>query len=178
MNTNYYIKLQNQLAQKPIKVRLIRSQINLILLLATGMTLKEIAIKEGKQENNIKKRTQNLYKKFLVANRKDLILKAIKQKIIKFKDISPKFRKRFFRENEIYNNFYSDITIKEELNAEEIKILTLLSKGFTKKQIIKELRYINIHYYNMILYGIFAKLHVENKIQAVYMAIKNKIIEI
>ncbi len=53
-----------------------------------------------------------------------------------------------------------------------------MAKGYTQKQITAELGFWNIHYLNMLSWGIFAKLGAKNKMQAVCIAIKNGIIEI
>ena len=45
-------------------IRLVKSQLELLLLLAKGFTLKEIAKNSNCTTDNIKKRTHKLYKKF------------------------------------------------------------------------------------------------------------------
>lgn len=48
---------------KPNKIKAIKSQIELLKLLASGMTLREIAEKTGKKYNNIKKKNATFISK-------------------------------------------------------------------------------------------------------------------
>lgn len=91
----FYLDLIN--AKKEKKYRLTKSQLELLKLLASGQTVNEIAGCLDKKYDNIKKRVQNLYKKFNVQNRCELIYRAIKVKLISTKDIKPQFRKRFIK---------------------------------------------------------------------------------
>lgn len=52
-----------------------KSEIELLKFLATGKTIKECAVYLNKKYYNIQKRTQLLYKKFGVNDRKELIKK-------------------------------------------------------------------------------------------------------
>ncbi len=64
INPNYYRKIQQDIINKEKKITLIKSQYDLLLSLASGLTINQIAKKFDKKENDIKKRTQNLYRKF------------------------------------------------------------------------------------------------------------------
>ncbi len=101
----------------------------MLKLLASGMTLREIAEKTGKKYNNIKKRTQLLYLKFNASSRKDLIRIAKKEGFISHKDITNKFRKRFVKNIETLNT----TSLKIELTEREIKHLQLKSQGVKQK---------------------------------------------
>ncbi len=76
-------------------IKLTNKQKTIILALAQGKTLKLTAQELSLKYDNFTKQTQNLYKKFNVHNRKELILKAVQQGIISSKNVSKSFKKRF-----------------------------------------------------------------------------------
>ena len=164
--------------QQNEKIKLINSQKELLKILAQGYTLNEIAKIFNCSHDNIKKRTKRLYKKFNAKNRKELIQKAIKLKFLGYKDISYKFRKRFLKKD---INISSKINVPdniEPLNESEMKIFNLAVKGYTKKEIVKELNLLNMHSCNVSFYIILRKLKAENITNAVCIAIKSGLIKI
>ena len=170
---NTYSKKEEE---TPPSIKLVKSQFELLLLLAKGFTLKEIAKNSNCTTDNIKKRTHKLYKKFKVNSRKELILKAISQKIIQYRNISKKFRDRFLKtkkESHI-NNF--DTTINENLTQLEINVLILAAANLKKEEIISKLSFPNMHYCNYVFYEIFKKLKTKTISESILKAIKLDII--
>ena len=180
VSSKYYDSLLSEFKkEKEIKIKIVKSQRELLLELASGKTLTEIAEKLNKTPNNIKKRTLNLYKKFNIHSRKELILKAIKQNIISCKNITRKCRKRFLTKS---NNVCTINNIKQpktfNLTEREYNFLLLLSKGYTRKQIMEELRITNMHACNYHYYCMLDKLNAKNAVQAIVTAIKYGILKI
>ena len=163
---------------KSLKIKLIKSQKELLLELASGKTIPEIAQKLDKTPNNIKKRTLNLYKKFNVHYRKELLLKAIEQKIISYKNISPRCRKRFLKPNNIPVSVEVKTPNNLELSEKEYKYLLLLSQSYTRKHIMEKLKLRNMHDCNYYYHCLLNKLNAKNAIQAVVTGIKYSIIKI
>ena len=157
-------------------IRLVKSQLELLLLLAKGFTLKEIAKNSNCTTDNIKKRTHKLYKKFKVSSRKELIQEAISLKVIQYKNISKKFRDRFFntKKESCFDSF--DATINEELTPLEINVLILAAANLKKEEIIAKLSFPNMHYCNYIFYEIFKKLKTKTISESILKAIKLDII--
>ncbi len=73
--------------------KLIKSQLKLLQLIASGITLKETALMLGVSYNTAKTRLKTLYAKLKVTNRAELISKALKIKLIDTKSVKPAFRK-------------------------------------------------------------------------------------
>ncbi len=122
--------------------------------------------------------SDRLYRKFNAKNRKELIQKAIKLNFLGYKDISYKFRKRFLKKD---INISSKINVPdniEPLNESEMKIFNLAIKGYTKKEIVRELNLLNMHSCNVSFYIILRKLKAENITNAVCIAIKSGLIKI
>lgn len=157
--------------------KVINSQKQLLSLLAKGNTLEEIATILNCTKDNIKKRTYKLYKKFKVNSRATLIQKAISFKILKYKDISYRFRKRFFKTDDS-TLINLDEPVTENLKEEEVNLLILASIGLTKKEIMKILSFRNMHYCNYVCYEIFRKLKTTNITNSVVKAIKLGILSI
>lgn len=164
--------------EKKENIKLINSQKELLKILAKGNTLKEIAISINCSTDNIKKRTKKLYKKFNVKQRKELIKKAIKLNFLSYKDVSHKFKKRFFKDKVISSPKTIISNDLEPLTENEITILKLAAKGFSKKEIKKELKYYNMHSCNIDVYLLCKKLKAANITNAVFIAIKLGLIEI
>lgn len=76
---NYFNKLyeEQEKQKKKQELRLVKSQLELLKLLASGLTIQEIATKLNKKYENIKKRTQNLYFKLGAVDRYWLIKLSI-----------------------------------------------------------------------------------------------------
>lgn len=157
-------------------IKVINSQIILIKMLASGITLQEAAYNLNTTHNNIKKRTQNLYKKFGVNSRKTLIIKCIRAKIISYKDIKYRFRKRFI-ESVLKDKPAEDNKVIINLTKEEINVLKLLVAGYKRKQIIECLGFYNMYYCNYVIDCICRKLRADNIMSALIICIKNGIIK-
>ena len=114
---------------KPSKLHIIKSQEELLKLLASGLTLREIADRTGKKVNNIKKRVQLLYQKFDVQSRQELISVAIKKEFISHKDVAKKFRKRFLKAK--FDKM--KIIKKPDLSERELKLLQLRAQNIRQK---------------------------------------------
>ena len=170
---NNFSKEEEETTTSP---KLVKTQIELILFLAKGFTLKEIAQKNNCTLDNIKKRTHKLYKKFKVNSRKKLIEEALSFKFIQYKDISNKFRNRFFNIKKRPTTDNLGTKINGELTQEEIKVLILAAVKLTKKEIIKKLSFPNMHYCNYVFYEIFKKLETKNITNSILKAIKLGII--
>lgn len=141
---------------------IINTQILLLKLLASGITLEQAARKLGVKYNTIKTRTRVLYAKFNVGNRKDLISKAIELNIISPNDVKFKFFKRFCS-----LPINCKPTFKETLNHEEIQYLKLASKGLSAKNIIQKMSLTGIYHARYINLSICYKLDAKNITQAV-----------
>lgn len=145
------------------EIKIINSQLVLIKELAKGDTLNNIAISLNIKYYNLQKRTQNLYKKFAVNNRKELIYKALKENVITTKDISKKFRKRFLKNLDSINLPKSE---KYFLSSQEVIYLILKSQGFTEVE-IREIMGLKGKYHSFcIANSILMKLDVKNFVQA------------
>lgn len=155
------------------QIKLINSQLELIKMLARGYTLQETADKMNLKYCNLQRRTQLLYKKFGVNSRKELINKALEQKIIKTSDISNKYRRRFLK-SPLVN---STPKLIEPLSDNEKEYLQLIAAGYSKQEIIEELHVLNIHFCNYIQNCICYKLNAKNILQAVIFAYKLNILD-
>ncbi len=153
--------------------RVIKSQLKLIKALAEGRTLKETADMLDISYYNLQKRTQLLYKKFKVHNRAALITKALKFKIIPSSDIKKHFRLRFT--NKLDSN-RTNLKLKSDLTELEINYLKLAASGAIKKEIIKQLNLINMHFCNFLLAEICSKLNARNITEATTKAIRLNVI--
>ena len=120
-------------------MKITNKQKTIILALAQGKTLKLTAQELSLKYDNFTKQTQNLYKKFNVHNRKELILKAVQQGIISSKNVSKSFKKRFTK-------FPKNSFSTARLNTREKQYLQLAAQGFTKEQIIKEMNILNMNF--------------------------------
>ncbi len=143
-----------------------KSQMELILELMQGKTLNEIAETLNTTYNNIQKRTNNLYKKFNVKNRKDLSTALLQQNIITSTQITKNFRKRF--KTKIEDTPISEEI--EELTKQELQYLFLASRAKTKKDIMSIMNLRNMHECNYIQAGICRKLNAPNMINALFTA--------
>lgn len=148
-------------------MNLIKSQHDLLKLLATGATLKEIAQQSGVKYNTIKTRTKLLYKIFEVNNRKDLIFKTLKLKIILYTDIKPKFRKRFVKSIKRDKIPY----LQETLTHKEITYLLLKACGMKGYEIIESMHLASKYHERYIRNLICYKLNARNITHAVTNAI-------
>ena len=168
---NYFNKLysEHQRAKNREEIRLLPSQLELLKLLASGLTLKEIAIKLDKKYENIKKRTQKLYIKLKVTNRGSLIRSAIEYKLISTKDVKSRFRKRFVKNN-INHNIITETTGK--LTENEKIFLKLLSLGKTQNEIIQIFGFYSPYLITNLRQNVCKKLDCKNLTQAVYIAKK------
>lgn len=155
---------------KPKTMTLMRSQLDLLRLLATGMSLREIAEIMGKTYNNIHKRTNLLYEKFWVNSRKELIEEALKQNFIKNKDVKNRFRERFVKKSD------TQMIVKAELTLKEVKFLLLKKEGALQKEIMKQLDLWSFYQYRQIRSRILDKLECKNLNQAVCILSKLEII--
>lgn len=151
-------------------MRITLKQKNILITLAKGETLAIAAKKLNITYNNMRKQTQNLYKKFDVHNRKELILKAVELKIISTKNISGLFKKRYQHQSS------TNIVPAEILNNREIEYLKLAAQGFTKEEIIKKLNILNMNFCNYIIGEICKKLNTKNITHSVYIAAYYKLI--
>ena len=143
-----------------------KSQMELILELMQGKTLNEIAETLNTTYNNIQKRTNNLYKKFNVKNRKDLSTALLQQNIITSTQITKNFRKRF--KTKIDDTAISEEI--EELTKQELQYLFLASRSKTKKDIMNIMNLRNMHECNYIQACICRKLNALNMINALFIA--------
>ena len=143
-----------------------KSQMELILELMQGKTLNEIAETLNTTYNNIQKRTNNLYKKFNVKNRKDLSTALLQQNIITSTQIRKDFRKRF--KTKIEDTPISEEI--EELTKQELQYLFLASRAKTKKDIMSIMNLRNMHECNYIQASICRKLNAQNMINALFTA--------
>lgn len=158
--------------------KLVSSQKELLYALVKGGTLKEIAENFGCTRDNIKKRTQKLYKKFEVNSRKSLVEKAIKFGFLKYSNVSFRFRKRFFYNKKIEFKKLIIPTVSENLTEIEIAILELAAEGFTKKKIADLLNFSNMHTCNYYYNEIYRKLQTNHITCALIIAIKLGIITV
>lgn len=147
-------------------IQLTQNELIVLKQLAKGHTLKQIAQNLNKSYHSIHQFTRRLYHKFKVTNRLKLIEKALELDIIKYANISKKFRDRFChpeREN-------VTIELVEPLTDEELTYLKLVIEHNTKKQIIEKLNILNINFCNYIIWNICCKLKARNITQAAYHA--------
>lgn len=143
------------------KIKVLKTQEELLFLLATGKTLKQIAIETNKTYNNIKKRTQALYKKFEVTNRSDLIAKAIACRILINEDVQRRFKKRFIKPEKLKKSgSYSELTERE------MQYLKLAAVGKTQKEIIQIMDLCSTYTAQYIRGCICTKLNSKNLAQA------------
>ena len=177
VSSKYYKSLLSEFKRKK-EIKLIKSQKELLLELASGKTLNEIAEKLNKKPNNIKKRTLNLYKKFNVHSRKELLSETINKYIISYKNITRKCRKRFLTKSNVVRTLNIERPKTFNLTEQEYNFLLLLSKGYTRKQIMEKLRITNMHACNYCYYCMLDKLNAKNAVQAIVAAIKYGILKI
>lgn len=168
--SEYFNLKYSKLSEK--KLTLTSTQLCLLKLLASGSTLQEIALMCGKKYENIKKRTNNLYKKFKVQNRLDLVRKAIKADLIKTGDVTVRFKKRFIKDE-----FLHDACLCQNLTEEEIRYLYLVSIGKTQREIVCIMNFYGIYPAQYIRKCICLKLNCKNMTQAVRTAFILKIIK-
>lgn len=166
-------KKYESLFKKDEQMKLIKSQIELIKMLARGYTLQETADKMNLKYCNLQKRTQLLYKKFGVNSRKELIEKALEQKIIKTSDISNKYRRRFLK----YQDADAQPQLIEPLTDLEKQYIRLIIAGESKQMIVKKLHVLNIHFCNHIQNCICYKLNAKNILQAAIFAYKLQLLD-
>lgn len=145
------------------KKSLRKSQLVLLKLLASGMTMKEIAVLLNISSNTAKTRLKTLYKKFGVISRAGLIKRALKFNIIKSTDVKSRFRKRFSKKD--YN--IEDAGIYEPLTEEEIKYINLICLGKSQKEIIKSIPLSGIFHARVLAITICSKLNAKNITHAV-----------
>ena len=174
MNKKYKKHYEKFFEKEKKVIKLTSKQKELINILAKGNTLKETADILDTTYNNIQRQTQILYRKLGVHNRATLILKCLNLNIIKTKDITNTFRKRFSNTQSQQSN---DQHV-ETLNNLEQKYLQLIANGYSKKAIIKELNLTSIYACNCIQATICNKLSANNITHAIFLAIKSKIITI
>lgn len=155
-------------ATMDVKFYLKTSQLRLLRILASGATLNEAAAILDVSINTIRTRVKTLYSKFGVRNRADLIKQAIRRNIINFKDIKPRFRRRFI-------NIKTDDTkpiLREPLTEEEIKFLNYAAAGMTQKDIIKLMPLSGIYHVRILVMMICYKLCARNILEAIVNASK------
>ena len=167
-----FLEYFNRFFYPQVELKVIKSQQELIKLLACGYTLKEIANKTNKKYFNIQKRTQKLYEKFGVNNRGDLIRKAIEYKIITTKDIKPLFKKRFTR---IKNSIY-EIKLLAPLSERAFNFLKLKSSGKSDSEIIQIMGLYGTYPIWEIKRELYSKLDSTNILQVIYKPVKLEII--
>ncbi|MCM1004139.1 MAG: LuxR C-terminal-related transcriptional regulator [Candidatus Gastranaerophilales bacterium] len=165
---DYFNKVYFQ--SKPIEV--IKSQKELLLLLAKGYTLQKIAEILNKNYYNIQKRTQNLYEKFKVNNRADLIRVSIDAKILSTPDVTLKFKKRFAK----ISNLKQEVKLLEPLTERAINFLRLKLQGKSDTEIIKILNLYSTYPVWEIKRELYYKFNCDNLIQAILIAVKLEII--
>ncbi len=168
--SEYFNSTYSKLSEEKLTVT--SSQLCLLKLLAGGAVLREIALMCGKKYENIKKRTNNLYKKFRVTNRADLIREAIKMELIKTGDVTRRFKKRFIK-----REFLQDDCRFQDLTDEEVQYLNLVSKGKTQKEIIYIMNFYGLYPAQYVRKCICWKLNCKNMTQAVRAAFILKIIK-
>ena len=154
-----------QIIYDRVSKNLTNKQYELVILLASGITLKEIAVKLNKSYNDIRKRTLNLYKKFDVHNRLELVQFLIKTEIISTKNVTKKFRNRFIKKS-IYVPETENIIL---LEYEEYIYLRKRGKGKTKKDIVAEMKLYSKYPLDIMDKNICYKLNCKNITQAVYI---------
>lgn len=172
MNENFKKHYYDKFFKNSEKIKITKKQEELIRLLAKGFTIKEIADILNLSYYNIQKRTQILHKKFNVHKRHQLIDAAIKNCIIRYADLTSRYRKRFVK----FEFTVPKVTITEPLTEQELEYLKLLAKGETKKNILKEMKLLNMNFCNYIQNNICKKLNAKNRVQAVFFACILKLI--
>lgn len=164
----YYFPENN----KNNKTKIIKSQLELLKFLAAGYTLKEIAQKTNKKYYNIQKRTQNLYKKFWVDNRSDLICKSIEEGILSTRDVKQLFKKRFTK----ITIKEKEIKLLEPLSNRAMLFLKLKSVGKSDNEIIKLLNLYGTYPIWEIKRELYYKFDCDNMLQVINKAFKLEII--
>lgn len=154
-------KYYEKLLLKEEKITVTESQKKLIKALAEGFTLVDTAKSLDISYNTLQKQIQKLYSKFNIHSRKELILKSLENNIIRFSDITPHFRKRFFSKTVDYRICVSNNST-EQLNEQECECLKLIALGKTRKEIVQELNLLNINAYNYLQAVICRKLNAKN----------------
>lgn len=155
------------------KIEINKRQEELIRLLAKGFTLKEIAKILNATYYSIQKRTQVLYKKFSVNKRAELIDVAVANNIISYADLTGRYRKRFVKPIKIK---ISKVNLSEPLTEQELQYMKLLADGKRKKDIMKEMKLLNINSCNHLQDSMCKKLNAKNKTQALFFACILKLI--
>lgn len=168
--SDYFNSKYSKLKEK--ELTLTSSQLRLLQILASGATIQEAALHSGKKYDNIKKRTNNLYKKFKVTNRADLIRKAINAGFISTKDVKTRFKKRFIK-----REILPEILQEQGLTEEELRYLSLVSEGKTQKEIIALMGLCSDYMGQYLKKCICGKLNCKNITEAVRVAFVLKIIQ-
>lgn len=149
-------------------IKLLNSQLSLLLILASGATQKEAAAILGVSLNTIKARVKTLYAKFGVNSRVDLIKQAVRRNVINYKDIKPRFRRRFVN---LKNETQKPI-LREPLSDEELVYLRYASIGMRQKDIIKIMNLSGIFHARVLVMIICYKLNAKNILEAIVNANK------
>ncbi len=168
--SEYFNSKYSKLKEK--ELRITSSQLSLLQILASGATIQEAALLSGKKYDNIKKRTNNLYKKFKVTNRADLIRKAINAGLISTKDVKVRFKKRFIK-----REILPEILQEQGLTEEELRYLYLVSQGKTQKEIIAIMGLCSVYMAQYLRKCICEKLNCKNITESVRAAFVLKIIQ-
>lgn len=134
MNKRFRKYYEKQLLKEE-KITVTESQKKLIKALAEGFTLADTAKSLNISYNTLQKRIQKLYRQFNTHSRKELILKCLENHIIRFSDITPHFRKRFFSKPVDYPICVPNNST-EPLSEQERKCLKLIALGKTRKEIV------------------------------------------
>lgn len=157
------------------KNRLIKSQLLLLQVIASGITLKEAALMLGVSYNTAKTRLKTLYAKLEVTSRAELISKALKFKLIDTKCVKPAFRKRFLSRMSEQKTKQKP-SLLEPLTKEELKFLSLTAHGMKMKEIIETMPLSGIFHTRVLKVSICYKLQAKNITQAVKFAVILEII--
>ena len=160
MNKRFRKYYEKQLLKEE-KITVTESQKKLIKALAEGFTFADTAKSLNISYNTLQKRIQKLYRQFNTHSRKELILKCLENHIIRFSDITPHFRKRFFSKPVDYPICVPNNST-EPLSEQERKCLKLIALGKTRKEIVQELKLLNINSYNYLQAVICRKLNAKN----------------
>ena len=148
-------------------IKLNKTQIILLKILATGHSLKEIAQVLGVSYNTVKTRTKLLYKKFEVSNRADLIHKALDLKLLSRKDIKSKFYKKFILKK---IDVKTQANLTEALTPQEITYLKHSAHGMTANEIIETMNLTGIYHAKYLKWSVCYKLNSNNITEAAYNA--------
>lgn len=157
---------------KTPQFHIIKSQKELLKLLASGLTLREIAVLTNKKLNNIKKRVQLLYKKFEVNSRQKLISAAIKKGLISTYDVTKRFKKRFTR----IKSDNKKIIQCPNLSERELKLLKLRAQNIKQTILIEQLNLWSYYGLKQLEFHVCEKFETENILQAICIAKKLEII--